>query len=57
MQRLIAAKNAAAAIFADSEKLLQATEKVAREYDADLAGGKTIYLVLLLGLPRSWWRR
>ena len=50
MQRLIAAKNAAAAIFADSEKLLQETEKVATEYDADLAGSKTIYLVLLLGL-------
>jgi twitching motility protein PilJ len=50
MQRLIAAKNAAAAIFADSEKLLQATEKVAQEYDTDLAGNKTIYLVLLLGL-------
>ena len=50
MQRLIAAKNAAAAIFADSEKLLQETEKVASAYDADLAGGKTIYLVLLLGL-------
>ena len=50
MQRLIAAKNAAAAIFADSEKLLQATERVATEYDADLAGNKTIYLVLLLGL-------
>ena len=45
-----AAKNAAAAIFADSEKLLQATERVATEYDADLAGNKTIYLVLLLGL-------
>jgi len=50
MQRLIAAKNAAAAIFADSEKLLQETEKVATEYDADLASSKTIYLVLLLGL-------
>ena len=50
MQRLIAAKNAAAAIFTDSEKLLQETEKVATEYDADLAGSKTIYLVLLLGL-------
>ncbi len=50
MQRLIAAKNAAAAIFADSEKLLQETEKVATEYDADLVGSKTIYLVLLLGL-------
>jgi twitching motility protein PilJ len=50
MQRLIAAKNAAAAIFADSEKLLQATEMVAKEYDADLAGGKLIYVVMVLGL-------
>ena len=50
MQRLIAAKNAAAAIFADSEKLLQASEKAAGEYDADLAGSKAIYLVLILGL-------
>ncbi len=50
MQRLIAAKNAAAAIFADSEKLLQATEKVATEYDAELSGSKLIYIVLLLGL-------
>ena len=50
MQRLIAAKNAAAAIFADSEKLLEATEKVASEYDAGLSGGKMIYLVLLIGL-------
>jgi len=50
MQRLIAAKNAAAAIFADSEKLLQATEKVATEYDAELSGSNLIYLVLLLGL-------
>ncbi|MEO8202212.1 MAG: methyl-accepting chemotaxis protein [Betaproteobacteria bacterium] len=50
MQRLIAAKNAAAAIFADSEKLLQATERVAGEYDAALAGSGVIYLVLLLGL-------
>lgn len=50
MQRLIAAKNAAAAIFADSEKLLQATEKVAQEYDTELSGNKVIYLVLLVGL-------
>jgi twitching motility protein PilJ len=50
MQRLIAAKNAAAAIFADSEKLLQATETVAKEYDAVLAGGKLIYVVMVLGL-------
>ncbi len=50
MQRLIAAKNAAAAIFADSEKLLQATEKVATEYDAELSGSNLIYIVLLLGL-------
>ena len=50
MQRLIAAKNAAAAIFADSEKLLQATESAAREYDADLSGSKMIYVVMLLGL-------
>ena len=50
MQRLIAAKNAAFAIFADSEKLLQAAEKVAGEFDADLAANKTIYLVLGLGI-------
>ncbi len=50
MPRLIAAKNAAAAIFADSEKLLQATESAAREYDADLSGSKMIYAVMLLGL-------
>ncbi len=50
MQRLIAAKNAAAAIFADSEKLLQATEKVAKDYDAALSGGKLIYIVMALGL-------
>jgi twitching motility protein PilJ len=50
MQRLIAAKNSAAAIFADSEKLLQAAERVASEYDAELSGSNLIYLVLLLGL-------
>jgi twitching motility protein PilJ len=50
MQRLIAAKNAAAAIFADSEKLLQAAEKVASEFDAELSGSNLIYLALLLGL-------
>ena len=50
MQRLIAAKNAAAAIFADSEKLLQATEKVAKDYDADVSGSKLIYVVMVLGL-------
>ncbi len=49
MQRLIAAKNAAAAIFADSEKLLQATEKVAQEYDSELANNFVIYFVMLLG--------
>jgi len=50
MQRLIAAKNAAAAIFADSERLLKETEKVAAEYDADLSGSNLIYIVLVLGL-------
>lgn len=50
MQRLIAAKNAAAAIFADSEKLLQSTEKAASEYDAEVSGSSLIYLILLLGL-------
>jgi twitching motility protein PilJ len=50
MQRLIAAKNAAAAIFSDSEKLLQATEKVAQDYDSELSGNKTIYVVMFLGL-------
>jgi len=50
MQRLIAAKDAAFAIFADSEKLLQAAEVVANEYDADLAENKLIYFVLALGV-------
>ncbi len=50
MQRLIAAKNAAAAIFADSEKLLQATEKVGADYDAQLSGSNLIYVILLLGI-------
>ena len=37
MQRLIAAKNAAFGVFNESEKLLQASEKLAREYETELA--------------------
>ncbi len=37
MQRLIAAKNAAFGVFNESEKLLQSTEKLAREYESELA--------------------
>jgi len=37
MQRLIAAKNAAFGVFNESEALLQSTEKLAREYETELA--------------------
>jgi len=50
MQRLITAKNAAFAVVADSEKLLAATQKLAEEYEADLAGRRTIYVVVVLSL-------
>ena len=45
MQRLLAAKNAAFAVFNDSEKLLGATERLATEYGASLAENKKIYLI------------
>jgi twitching motility protein PilJ len=45
MQRLIAAKNAAFAIFNDSEKLLASAEKLAVDYEQTLAASKTIYLI------------
>ena len=48
MQRLVAAKRAAHAIYSDSEKLLTATERLADEYAANLAGDKTIYLIAAL---------
>jgi twitching motility protein PilJ len=43
MQRLIAAKNAASAVYNQSGRLLGATENLARAYQADLAASKTIY--------------
>ena len=43
MQRLIAAKNAASAVYNQSGRLLGATENLARAYQADLAANKTIY--------------
>jgi twitching motility protein PilJ len=45
MQRLLAAKNAAFAVFNDSERLLGATERLAADYAADLAANKKIYLI------------
>jgi twitching motility protein PilJ len=48
MQRLVAAKRAAHAIYSDSERLLTATERLADEYAANLAGDKTIYLIAAL---------
>jgi twitching motility protein PilJ len=45
MQRLIAAKNAAFAIFNDSEKLLASSETLAAEYEQVLASSRTIYLI------------
>jgi twitching motility protein PilJ len=44
MQRLIAAKNAAFAVFNESEKLLQASEKLGNEYQADLAQSNASYV-------------
>ena len=49
MQRLSQAKNAAFAIFNDSEKLLLATEALATEYEKDLAANPLIYWILGLG--------
>ena len=48
MQRLVAAKRAAHAVFGDSEKLLDSSEHLANEYAAHLAGDKTIYLIATL---------
>jgi twitching motility protein PilJ len=45
MQRLIAAKNAAFAIFNDSEKLLASSETLAAQYEQVLASSRTIYLI------------
>jgi len=45
MQRLLAAKNAAFAVFNDSEKLLGATERLATEYGASVAENTKIYLI------------
>ena len=45
MQRLVAAKNAAFAVFNDSEKLLGASERLANELEAELAGSRTIYVI------------
>jgi len=44
MQRLIAAKNAAFSVFNDSEKLLASSEKLANEYQADIAQSKISYV-------------
>jgi twitching motility protein PilJ len=48
MQRLIAAKRAAHAIYGDSEKLLASSERLANGYAVHLAGDKTIYLIAVL---------
>ena len=48
MQRLVAAKRAAHAIYSDSEKLLTSSERLANGYAAHLAGDKTIYLIAAL---------
>ena len=48
MQRLVAAKRAAHAIYGDSEKLLASSERLANGYAAHLAGDKTIYLIAAL---------
>jgi len=45
MQRLVAAKNAAFAVFNDSEKLLLASERLANEYQAELAESKAIFVI------------
>ncbi len=48
MQRLIAAKHAAFSVFNDSETLLGTAERLASEYEADLAQDKTAYVIVLL---------
>ncbi len=48
MQRLVAAKRAAHAIYGDSEKLLASSERLANDYAAHLAGDNTIYLIAAL---------
>ncbi len=55
MQRLIAAKNAAFAVFNESEKLLQASEKLANEYEAELSQSRAsliaaVFALLALGV-------
>ncbi|MDA8107416.1 MAG: methyl-accepting chemotaxis protein [Betaproteobacteria bacterium] len=45
MQRLIAAKNAASAVYSQSGNLLAASENLARAYETDLAANKTIYAI------------
>jgi len=50
MQRLIQAKNAAFGVFNDSEKLLAATEKLAREYDAELSRSSATLIAGVLAL-------
>jgi twitching motility protein PilJ len=53
MPRLIAAKNAAFSIFNASEPLLAATERLAAEYEAELAGSKTLYAVIAVALAAT----
>jgi twitching motility protein PilJ len=48
MQRLVAAKRAAHAVFGDSEKLLASSERLANEFATYLAEDKTIYLIAVL---------
>jgi len=50
MQRLISAKQAAFSIFNNSEALLGATERLAKDYEANLAQDKTVYVIVLLGV-------
>jgi twitching motility protein PilJ len=50
MQRLIAAKNAAFAVFNDSEKLLAASEKLANEYEALLSQSTASYIAAAFAL-------
>ncbi len=48
MQRLVAAKRAAHAVFGDSEKLLASSERLANGFATYLAEDKTIYLIAAL---------
>jgi len=45
MQRLIAAKDAASAVFNQSDKLLAATDNLTRAYEINLAESKAIYAI------------